>query len=41
MMGRNNDAQAALEEAVRLRPDFWWAARAALPQARRPIAKMK
>ena len=35
-MGRHKDAQAALEEAVKLRPDFWWAAKAALPQARRP-----
>lgn len=33
--GRHRDAQAALENAVRLRPDFWWAAKAALPQARR------
>lgn len=38
-IGRHAEAQAALEEAVRLRPDFWWAARAALPQARRPIAR--
>jgi hypothetical protein len=37
--GRHVDAQAALERAIRLRPDFWWAAKAALPQARRPAAK--
>jgi hypothetical protein len=36
---RHVEARAALEEAVRLRPDFWWAAQAALPQARRPINK--
>jgi tetratricopeptide (TPR) repeat protein len=39
MSGRHADAQAALEHAVRLRPDFWWAAKAALPQARRPAAR--
>jgi hypothetical protein len=37
--GRHGEAQAALERAVDLRPDFWWAAHAALPQARRPAAK--
>jgi tetratricopeptide (TPR) repeat protein len=37
--GRHADAQSALEHAVRLRPDFWWAANAALPQARRPATK--
>ena len=37
--GRHGEAQAALERAVDLRPDFWWAARVALPQARRPAAK--
>ena len=26
-----------LERAVALRPDFWWAAKVALPVARRPI----
>jgi tetratricopeptide (TPR) repeat protein len=36
---RHSEARAALEEAVRLRPDFWWAAQAALPQARRPTTK--
>lgn len=32
---RRDDAVVALERAVSLRPDFWWAARAALPQAKR------
>lgn len=35
-----NDDKAAvelLERAVRMRPDFWWADKAALPVARRPI----
>ena len=27
----------AFERAVELRPDFWWVARMALPQARRPL----
>ena len=39
MTGRPDEARTALEEAVRLRPDFWWAARAALPQARRPVTR--
>lgn len=38
MIGRPDDARAALEQAIRLRPDFWWAAQIALPQARRPAA---
>jgi tetratricopeptide (TPR) repeat protein len=37
--GRHRDAQPALENAVRLRPDFWWAAKAALPLARRPATQ--
>ena len=32
MIGRPDDARAALEQAIRLRPDFWWAAQIALPQ---------
>lgn len=33
------DAVPLFERAVALRPDFWWAAKAALPIARRPITK--
>jgi tetratricopeptide (TPR) repeat protein len=31
------DAVPLLERAVALRPDFWWASKAALPVARRPL----
>lgn len=31
------EAVPFLERAVKLRPDFWWAGKAALPLARRPI----
>jgi hypothetical protein len=31
------DALPLLERAVKVRPDFWWASKAALPLARRPI----
>ena len=34
-LDRREDAVPALERAVAIRPDFWWAARAALPQAKR------
>jgi tetratricopeptide (TPR) repeat protein len=34
---QHNEAVVLLERAVRMRPDFWWAAKAALPIARRPI----
>lgn len=34
-INRPGDAVMPLERAVSLRPDFWWAARAALPQAKR------
>ena len=32
------EAAPYLERAVKMRPDFWWASKAALPFARRPIA---
>jgi len=38
-MARDGEAQGALERALALRPDFWWAAKVALPQARRSAAK--
>jgi tetratricopeptide (TPR) repeat protein len=37
-MSRPADARIALEEALKLRPDFWWAT-TALAQARRPLEK--
>jgi hypothetical protein len=38
-LAANQHAEAVelLERAVRMRPDFWWADKAALPIARRPI----
>jgi tetratricopeptide (TPR) repeat protein len=35
---RPEEATVLLERAVKMRPDFWWAGKAALPMARRPIA---
>lgn len=36
--GRYDEAASALEQAITLRPDFWWAREIALPQARqRPV----
>jgi len=37
MIGQPSEAIAPLERAIALRSDFWWAAKAALPIARRPI----
>ena len=37
MIGRPGEAIAPLERAIALRSDFWWASKAALPIARRPI----
>jgi tetratricopeptide (TPR) repeat protein len=37
MVNQPQEAVAVLERAVALRPDFWWAAKAALPVARSPI----
>lgn len=34
--GQPGQAREPLERAVAMRPDFWWAAKAALPMARRP-----
>jgi hypothetical protein len=31
------EAVPLLERATKMRPDFWWASKAALPLARRPI----
>lgn len=36
-LGRSGEAAELLERAVRMRGDFWWARRAALPIARRPV----
>ncbi len=36
-LGQPREAADALERAVALRPDFWWAAKAALPFAKRPL----
>lgn len=33
------EAVVLLERAVKMRPDFWWAGKAALPVARRPIGR--
>lgn len=37
-LDRPTDAVEWLERAARMRPDFWWAGKAALPLARRPLA---
>jgi tetratricopeptide (TPR) repeat protein len=37
MLDRHHEAVEFLERALRMRPDFWWAGKAALPIARRPI----
>ena len=37
MLNQPEEAVPFLERAVALRPDFWWAAKAALPIARRPV----
>jgi tetratricopeptide (TPR) repeat protein len=37
MANQPADAIAPLERAIALRPDFWWATKAALPMARHPI----
>jgi tetratricopeptide (TPR) repeat protein len=37
MANQPGEAIAPLERAIALRPDFWWATKAALPMARRPI----
>lgn len=37
MLDRPEDAVPFLERAIAVRPDFWWAAKAALPVARRPV----
>lgn len=36
-LNQPEEAVGWLERAARMRPDFWWAAKAALPVARRPI----
>jgi hypothetical protein len=36
-LDRPAEAVGWLERAVRMRSDFWWAGKAALPVARRPI----
>ncbi|HEY7499221.1 MAG TPA: tetratricopeptide repeat protein [Vicinamibacterales bacterium] len=37
--GEYKEAVQLLERAVKIRPDFWWARKAALPVAKRPIEK--
>jgi tetratricopeptide (TPR) repeat protein len=37
MLNQHEEAVPFLERAVGLRPDFWWAGKAALPIARRPV----
>jgi tetratricopeptide (TPR) repeat protein len=37
MLDQPEEARVFLERALALRPDFWWAGKAALPIARRPV----
>ena len=39
MAGEYKEAIGLLERAVEMRPDFWWARKAALPVAKRPIVR--